>query len=236
MGEAFDNAMGELAALDPTESDLTRPVLRAVPLSGASVSTLGGLLAQETVSASDAQAGRLDELQFDLGEGPCWDAVSTGQPVIEPDVQRHPSRVWPGFSEALRDEPIGALFAFPLSVGTLRFGALDLYDREPSTLTDTQAARIDAMTALISRHVLRRAIRLARDVDAAPERSGHSRRAVHQATGFVIAQLGLAPDDAHLLIQGQALAQGQSMAEVAEDIIARRLTFVRNADRIEAER
>jgi len=52
----------------------------------------------------------------------------------------------------------------------------------------------------------------------------------------VIAQLGLSPDDAHLLIQAQAFAQNRSMSEVAEDILERRTGYVMRDETIEDER
>ena len=133
--------------------------------------------------------------------------------------------------EAVRREPIGSLFAFPLSIGTLNIGAIDLYHLEPATLSDEHARQVAAMAEMISRHVMRRALRLAGEQE--PTENGHGRRAVHQATGFVIAQLGLTPEDAHLLLQGQALVQGRSMTDVALDVIERRLVFTTNAGRIE---
>lgn len=236
MGEAFRSAMRELSELDSRSSDVTSPVLRAVPsVTGASVATLGGILDMETISASDHTARRLDELQFDLGEGPCWDAVALGRPILEPDLQHHPRRVWPALAGALRDNPVGSLFAFPLAIGGVRFGALDLYHHRPSVLTERSTEQVGAMVELISRHVLQRALLLAGELDAAQE-TPHSRRIVHQATGFVIAQLDVSPEDAHLLIQGQALAQGRSMAEVAEDIVERRLAFTLDEGGIEEQR
>jgi GAF domain-containing protein len=229
VSEVFRAAMRELATFDGVEQELTLPVLRAVPVSGASVSTLGGVLAQETVAFSDAQAARVDELQFDLGEGPCWDVVATGKPVLEPDVQRHPRSVWPAFSEGLRDEQVGALFAFPLTVGTLRLGALDLYHARPSSLSAQHALQAGALAEALGRYVLRRAMRTSGDADLGTA-SPHSRRIVHQATGFVIAQLGLSAEDAQLLIQGQALAQSRPVADIAEDIVSRRLSFARDGD------
>lgn len=231
--EAFRTAMQELADLRAEDVDLASTVLRAVPLTGAAVSTLGGILGQETVASTDDLAARIDELQFDLGEGPCWDVVAHGEPVFEPEIQTRPRHQWPAFMEAVRREPIGSLFAFPLSIGTLNIGALDLYSSEPATLSDEHTRQVAAMADMISRHVMRRALRIAGEHERAE--SAHGRRAVHQATGFVIAQLELSPEDAHLLIQGQALAQGRSMSEVARDIIDRRLIFTRNQGRIEEE-
>lgn len=235
MGEAFRSAMRELAELKGADRDVTSPVLRAVPnVTGASVATLGGILEMETISASDRTAQRLDDLQFDLGEGPCWDAVALGRPIIEPDLQHHPRRAWPALAGALREDPVGSLFAFPLAIGGVRFGALDLYHDRPSVLSDRSTEHVVAMVELISRHVLQRALRLAGEFEESGE-TRHSRRIVHQATGFVIAQLDVSPEDAHLLIQGQALSQGRSMSEIAEDIVARRLAFTMQGDRIEEE-
>ncbi|MGR0221495.1 GAF and ANTAR domain-containing protein [Agromyces sp. ZXT2-6] len=231
MSEAYRDSMQHLAGLEDEDGELTIAVLRAVPVSGAAVSTLGGLLGQETVASSDAIAARIDELQFDLGEGPCCDVVANGTPIFEPEIQTHPRHPWPAFIEAIRDEPVGALFAFPLSVGTMHLGALDLYHAQPLNLSDEHARQVAAMTEVISRYLLRRALRYAGDLE--PPENRHARRIVHQATGFVIAQLGLPPEDAHLLIQGQALVQGRSMADVARDVVDRRLTFTRTRGRIE---
>jgi len=232
MAERFDEAIAELSRPDLVDEDLTSSVLVAIPMSGAAVSTLGRFLGSETVAASDEVAARIDELQLDLGEGPCWDSVDLGRPILEPDIRNHPRRTWPAFSDALRAEDVGALFAFPLSIGAMRIGALDLYNERPGELPAEHAERAGAMADLISRHVLRRAVRLAGNLEEAGE-TRHSRRTIHQATGFVIAQLGISAEDAHALIQGQALTERRAMSEIADDIVSRRLSFRMVDDRIE---
>jgi hypothetical protein len=207
-------------------------VLAAVSVTGASISTLGGLLQPETVSASDARIARIDELQFDLGVGPCWDAVATGRPVLEPDLRASPRASWPGFSEAVLREQIAALFAVPMLVGPLRIGAIDLYDLQPRTLDGEELARTVSLAAVLGRQVLRRAIELA-DPEAFEPVSRHSRRTVHQATGFVIAQLGVSVEDAELLIQASAYAEGRPMQEIAEQIVSRERAFSATSGAIE---
>jgi GAF domain-containing protein len=152
--------------------------------------------------------------------------------VLEPDLRHRPRRAWPALASALREDPVGSLFAFPLVIGGVRFGALDLYHDRPTVLSDQHTEQVTAMVDLISRYVLQRAVRLAGELEESGE-TRHSRRVVHQATGFVVAQLDVSPEDAHLLIQGQALSQGRSMAEIADDIVERRLSFTMNDDRIE---
>jgi AmiR/NasT family two-component response regulator len=48
---------------------------------------------------------------------------------------------------------------------------------------------------------------------------------IHQATGFVIAQLGVPAEEAELLIRASAFAEGRSMREIAEELVARRRRF-----------
>src|SRR4051795_11072818 len=95
------------------------PFVQLFPVSGAAVSTIGELLGSETIAASDSLSARVDELQFDLGEGPCWDALSLGRPILEPDIRNRPRTVWPAFLPALLEHRVGSLFAFPLIVGPL---------------------------------------------------------------------------------------------------------------------
>ena len=56
------------------DADLCTPFLRQLPVSGVAVSMFGGAASETLVCASDTLAARLDELQFELGEGPRWEA------------------------------------------------------------------------------------------------------------------------------------------------------------------
>lgn len=208
-------------------------VLAVVAVKGAAISTLGGILDVETLAATDAQIARIDELQFDLREGPCWDAVASGSPVLEPDLRRAPRRTWGAFSPAVEDEAVAALFAFPLAVGPFRLGAIDLYTPDPRELAAAEIEAAAEVAREISRLVLRRAIRLAAPDAQVSDAGSHSRRAIHHATGFLIAQLGVSAEDAELLLQGQAFAEGRSMRAVADDVVARRRRYRMDGDMIE---
>lgn len=211
---------------------LAEPLLSALPVSGASISTLGKLLGTQTVSASDDTIARVDELQFDLGEGPCWDALASRAPVLEPDLHDRLTIRWPAFGSALADEDVASIFAFPMLVGPLKIGAVDLYSRTPERLDDEQTQGTQKLAALLGRLVLKKALADS-GVDIADDGNRFSRRIIHQATGFIIAQVGLSADDAHLLLQGQAFAEGRTMQEVARDVVERRLSFSADRNTIE---
>lgn len=233
MADRFAAAADALSKMDDDSSSLTMPILDVIPVTGASISTLGDFLGSETVAASDTVAARIDELQFDLGEGPCWDALANGMPVLAPDLAGVAR--WPAFSEAISSHQVGSLFAFPLIIGPLRIGALDLYGVQAMELGEEDTKRSEVFASIVSRHVLRRALSTA-EAGGPDDNAPNSRRIIHQATGFVIAQLGISAEDAHLLIQGQAFTQGRSMREVAEDVIERRLTYELSANSIEDDR
>lgn len=233
MGISFTSAIDALERSGDAPEDFAAPFVKVFPVSGASVSTIGELLGSETVSATDEQAARLDELQFDLGEGPCWDALRSARPVLMSDVRRDAPPAWPAFSAAIRDEDLSSIFAFPLSVGPLRIGAVDMYSVVPVRLDSTQALQVGAMADVVGRHVLRQALNaVGGEYDELG--NGYSRRFIHQATGVVLAQLDLSPDDARLVIQGHAFAASRTMKDVARDIVEGRLSFTNSPGGIEA--
>jgi hypothetical protein len=199
------------------------PFLRAFPVTGASISTLGDVLGNEIVSATSREAQRLDELQLDLGEGPCWDALRLGKPVLEPDLASDGARRWPSFAPAAGSVAAASIFAFPVAVGSLRLGAVDLFATTRLELTPAQSRQATAMAKVVGRHLLQYAV----EHSGAPEESagGYSRRVVHQATGVVLAQLDMTAEEAALVLQGHAFATGRPVPEVAADVVAGRLGF-----------
>jgi ANTAR domain/GAF domain len=220
----FEDAAQALSRADDNPAAMAQTLVDFLPVNGASVSTIGNFLGTETLAASDRLIAKIDELQFDLGEGPCWDALATLRPVLEPDLRTRVLSKWPAFSPALHDHGVAAIFAFPLAVGPLRIGAIDLYAVTPTRLGEEQTTETSALASIISRHVLRDALRTA-GTDAPAPSGPYSRRTVHQATGFVIAQCGVSAEDAHLLLQGHAFAEGLSMDEVAREVLSGRLVF-----------
>lgn len=232
MSDDFTTAIAALENSDPHSERFSETFVTFLPVSGAAVSTLGEVLGSETLSATDEHAARLDEVQFDLGEGPCWDALRGGGPIAEPSLRVNGPGRWPAFAAAIREEPVSSVFAFPLIVGPLKLGAVDLYSRTPLTLGAVETQRASALAGVVGRRVLREALSASNaptDIDANPR----TRRLIHQATGIVLAQLDLRPDDALLIIQGHAFATNRSMMDVATEIVEGGLAFRSRSGRIE---
>ncbi|WP_460524549.1 GAF and ANTAR domain-containing protein [Flindersiella endophytica] len=204
-----------------------------LPVDGASISVMLGRQHRQSLYATDSVVERMEAVQFGLGEGPCYEAFETGRPVLVPDLERDAGASWPVFAGEIRGwsqtEPamgrVGAVFAFPLRRGAARFGAIDLYRREPGWLSDAEvelALRITdvATSALlaVSSTGPEGEISEAWLLDLTRDRA-----VVHQATGIVIAQFGIPADEALARLRGYAFTTGRLLEEIASDLVARRL-------------
>lgn len=230
----FADAAYALAHASEPDSDLCGPFVSAIGVSGAAVSTLGDPLGSETICATDANMARLDEIQIDLGEGPCWEALLTRRPVLESDVQNSTNTTWPLARAALHETGLGAVFAFPLVVAGINVGAIDLYSHTPATMSDAQIRDATLLSVILARQVLRRSLLASEGAgeEAGWTHSDFSRREVHQATGMIIAQMQVTPDDALLVLRGHAFATNRTVRDIATDVVARTLDFTTPDQRI----
>lgn len=201
------------------------PFVTALPVDRASVSALGPPFDVETIDASDDVAARLSEAQIDVGEGPGWDAYASQSVVAVPDVARAPRSLWPHFVGTMAAASLAAkaIYSLPLSVGTLRIGAVTLYAEQVDAMDPAALADAGSLAGRAASEVLRHC--LEHRHDDAEDDGRHSRRELHQATGMVVAQMRVRPADALLLIQAHAYASGRTMRETAADITSRRITL-----------
>jgi hypothetical protein len=207
--------------------------LDALPVSGAAVSVFGGAVSETAVCATDGLAARLDELQFDLGEGPRWEATRTRLPVLDPQVREVEHPLWPVFHTALMDTTVAALYVFPLTLGALDVGIVELYSTTPAALDRTDRAKALVLANETAWNLLDRLLRVQEPVASATATtttSPLSRREIHQATGMVLVQMNVTPRDALLLLRAHAFSHGETVRTTARDVVARRLQFSPETD------
>lgn len=230
MADGTGSGTGSMA--EGLDAGLCTGFVESLAVSGAAISVFSGLSPATMVCASDAVAARIDELQFDLGEGPRWEALQTRRPVLLPDVRRGPHAAWPVFAESLLELDVSALFVFPLVLGALDVGVAELYRSESGPLShaeqSTAVQLADEATWLLLRQLL--TLNPGDGTDAPADDSPLSRREIHQATGMVLAQAGTSARDALLLMRAYAFAQGRTVREVARDVVSRTLDFTPEGD------
>lgn len=176
---------------------------------------------RETVYASDQTASNVAELTHTLGEGPSVDAVES-RPVLAGDLAARESLDrWPVFAPAALGAGVHAAFAFPMRVGGIRLGVIDLYRARLGDLSVDQ--RRDALIlADAARLLLLDSAAVDGGVDVG-ESSGLRHPEVHQATGMVIAQLGVSATVALARLRAYAFSSNRRLRDVAADVVARRL-------------
>jgi hypothetical protein len=176
---------------------------------------------------------QLAELQLTLGEGPCHDVLASAAPVLAADLgDGEFARRWPAFTPAACQLGAGAVFAFPLIVGAIRSGVLGLYRGSPGPLPGRQLGDLlilaDAATVMLLGSVHGDAEYgdgAALDGQA-PDLALH-RAEIDQATGMLTVQLGVPAGDAFARLRAYAYAQDRRLADVAGDIVGRRLRLGR---------
>ena len=189
---------------------------------GANVGTLGH---------SGGPARAYDELQFTIGEGPCLDSVSNRRPVLAVDLADRREVRWPLYGPAMLDMSIRGVFAMPIVVAGEYIGALDLFRSDPGHLSDEElagamlAGEMAALPMLDLMHGNLVDAVTDPNTDAWAELNALTRVEVSQATGMLVAQLGVEPAEALIRLRAHAYSTNRSATEVARDILDRRMRF-----------
>jgi hypothetical protein len=231
-GLITDHATGDAA----TVRDLCAACVKAAGVDGAALWVATDLDRRALLHTTDQVARSLDEAGFTLGEGPGVQAWAERGMVLAADLgSPEDAARWPMFTPAAVATGVGAIFAFPLQVGAIRVGMLDLYRARPGPLSGEQLAdalafAFAALTLVLDQTHPTPAGSGGRSAGSAQpvwpiDGLGEGRAEVYQATGMVSAQLGTRLDEALLRLRAHAFAHGMGVTEVARQVVARQLRF-----------
>jgi len=189
----------------------------------------------EMLVASDPDAERVEMLQVNFAEGPCRDVVDSFRPSREPDLASpRATQRWPQFAPAAIREGVAAAFAFPLITGGVAIGALDVYSGRRGDMGSEQVedALLLADLAALAVDQLHGATSIAGVALAAEAFEPWAHAAVvHNASGMVSEQLGIDVNEALLRLRAVAFVVERPVADVARDVVDRRLRIASWADR-----
>jgi GAF domain-containing protein len=195
-------------------------------LSGAGIMLMVGNEPHTSICTTGAVSALIEELQYTLGEGPCVDAYRLGRPVLEPDLEAPSVVRWPAFTHSAVAGGARAVFGFPMSVGSVRLGALNLYRDRTGPLTAEQHADAALVADVAARAVI--TIQTGAQpgtLGAGLEAGSDLRLVVHQASGMVAEQLGISVSEALLRLRALAFSEERSLTDVANDVVAGRFRF-----------
>ena len=204
-------------------SKLASPFMELLPVTGVAISVFDQNRHSVLLHSTDRTSARLEELHFDLGEGPLFDAFASGALVAVPDLAG--AARWPAFLRNAADLDVGAIFVFPLMLGAVCTGAVICYREKAGPLTESDAETGESLSRAIAGPAFREAIQVALEAPLDEHAPIEWRRQVHQATGMVLAQLNISATDAFSRIRAYAFSGGRTVDEVADDVVTGRLDF-----------
>jgi hypothetical protein len=216
---------------------LCRACVQLLEVDGAAISVMLEGSSQGTIGSSGELSRRLDELQFTFGEGPCIDAVRLEVPVIAENLADPSEQRWPAYSPTVVGLGVYAVYALPIVLANSVVGALDLYRHHPGSLQGdrwlgglmaTELAVVPVLALLADGADMLTVV----DSDAAWDQlASLARVEVYQATGMVMAQLGVGPSEALVRLRAHAFVHGLTASEVAWSIVGRQLSLESDDER-----
>ncbi len=176
------------------------------------------------VMASSSAAMRVLELfELQSHEGPCLDCYRTGEAVLNQDLATADGR-WPRFTVEAVQAGFRSVQALPLRVRGSVIGALNLFQRESTEMTqgDLNAAQslADVATVAILQH---RGDVETQLVNAQLHHALHSRIAIEQAKGVIAERESLDLEQAFTRLLTHARNHHLRLADVAHEVIRRTL-------------
>jgi len=205
--------------LEVVLGDVLDAVRLALPdLAAASITTIDDDGGYATAAASDARARAVDEVEYAHAEGPCVEALETGEEQLVDDVRG--DHRYPAFERAAMASGYGAVAGLPLRANGQTYGALNLYGETPGGIDEQTLALCRQLAApagsvLANARAFRASGRLSRQLE---DQLAHI-AVVHQAVGVLMVDRGCDARAAASLLERTAAATERDLHDVAEQLV-----------------
>lgn len=169
-----------------------------------------------TPAASHERLRELDEWQYELGEGPCREAIRDHRTVVVDDLATDPR--WPRWGTAMVEE-LGVRSSVSFRLFTRAdhtWGALNVYALEPAAFSADDVEHGQVIAAM-SAVVLARSIN---DENLAV--ALESRTTIGQATGIVMERYGLEEERAFEVLRRISSQENIKLRDLAQQVVADR--------------
>lgn len=189
-------------------------IVEGCDLVGISVVTPDGI---DTPAGNDEALNRIDELQFKMREGPCFDALRLQEIVHSRDLAT--DQRWPTWGPRVAKEiGVVCILSYRLYTTQVTLGALNLYSRKPDAFDTDDTYNGQALAA----HV---AMALAAAQHAEQLDMGMSTRTViGQAEGILMERFDIGADQAFALLRRVSSQRNVKLNRLAEELVRTRVT------------
>lgn len=180
----------------------------------------GGLV---VATASDGLGRVVEDLEVELGEGPCSQSMGTGALIAVPDLHAAVED-YPRFVPRALELGARSVHAVPMVHQRQHVGSMDIIAREPIALDAPQLGIAQlladvAMSYIANSRLLEEATTTAMHL----QRALDSRVAIEQAKGALAERHGITPIEAFERMRAHARSNRIRLSDVAADVIDGRL-------------
>lgn len=165
----------------------------------------------ETMAATDPFVQKLDHLQYEIGEGPCLDAITEPTVVEVPHVRNDPR--WPTYAPRAAEAGLRSQLAVRLYSDRTSRGGLNLYSTERDTI-EPDAPHIAELFAVHAAVALGRA-REIKHLNEALE----NRKTIGQAIGILMERYGIDEARAFQFLVRSSQHSNTKLRDVAAAVI-----------------
>lgn len=186
---------------------------------GSGVSLLDSDGRRTTAAATDTLVAQLDDLQYQLDEGPClsaWRDLSVLRSGAQDDEQR-----WPSWMRRAQQLGMRSFLSAPLINGRRAIGAIKVYSTTVESFDEHDAdllRRFAEQAAIFVGNV--QTVRAAQRLSDQLKETLRFRDLVATARGILMAQRGVSSEEAFQQLIVEAYRTRQMVREVAERIVA----------------
>lgn len=207
----------QLHGASSSQEVLDRAVATAVALvPGADEGTISLVRSRRAVTsaaATSARARHLDDLQTELGQGPCLDAVYTHRSTRVDDLSTETER-WPALAARADEVGMPSMLCLQLFVDGDNLGALNLLGGRPSAFTDAS----EHIGLLLAAHAAI-AVSGARELENTHLGLTH-RDVIGQAKGILMERHRLSADQAFRVLAQVSQDLNRKLYDIALDLTA----------------
>jgi ANTAR domain/GAF domain len=170
-----------------------------------------------TLGASDDVAHQIDDLERQVGEGPCLDAILEERPQHDPDITDHAT--WPELAKrAMAETPVRSMLAFRLVHDGAKSGALNLFGDTPNALGEESVAQGTIMSAFASVAIaMAQERRRASNLELALD----TNREIGKAVGLLMAEHNIGSEQAFEILRHASQSMNRKVRELAREIVSR---------------
>jgi GAF domain-containing protein len=168
-----------------------------------------------SAAATDDVMQLIDELQNEVGEGPCLEASTDNVAQLDNDITQHCR--WPRLAAVVVERtPVRAMLAVPLVDEDTRSGALNVFADHPNAFDDDSVATAAILAAFAS--VALAGARHSQRADQL-EKGLATNREIGAAIGILMATHGISQSEAFDLLSKASQRLNRKLRDIATGIV-----------------